>query len=174
MPTQTKYKAKPVWWNTLTKTVLSEHEVENYRFNNRLKTPAHYIRFDSQHEFKVYLELVRMYGEDRIIRQHKLEIIPPCTCYPKGKTWRVDFAITGKHFRNEILAYVEAKGAVLNEFKYTLSLLEVSRPLDFLKLRIVFVQTVPTTDKIITAIKKSGIKKMLTTLPKIKKLPYLP
>ena len=170
MPTKNKYESKNVWWDEKKRTVIHKSDVEIYRCKGRLKTPEHYVRFDSQHEFKVYLELIRMFDYDRIVRQHKIELLPPSICYPKGKTWRVDFAIKGKHKTDEFLAYVEAKGAVLSEFCYTLGLLESNRPIEFSKLRIVFPRQIPKDSKLIQDIAKTSYSKILLTLPQLKTL----
>lgn len=87
MTTTPKYKAKTVFWHSEWKIALDKSSLEKYRSKNRLKLPEHIIRFDSQHEFKVYLELCRMYGEDRLVRQFPIQVIPPGKCYPGGKTW---------------------------------------------------------------------------------------
>lgn len=134
MTTTPKYKAKAVFWHTEWKMVLDKSNLEEYRSKNRLKLPDNVFRFDSQHEFKVYLELCRMYGTDRVIRQYPVEIIPPGYCYPKGKTWKVDFAIKNVGQLPTVFALVEAKGFFLPEFAYTLALLLSNEGIDRLQI----------------------------------------
>ena len=93
MPKRPKYKAKHVFWDVTNRIVAPDYRIEKYRKKGKLKLPPDIIRFDSQHEFYVYLELCRMYGVGRVARQVKLRIQYPTCCYPNGKHWRVDFGI---------------------------------------------------------------------------------
>ena len=170
----TKYKAKHVWWDDLKKRVVHPIDVEAYRCGKKLMTPKSYFRFDSQHEFKVYLELVRQYGYERIIRQYEIQIISPGICYPNGRTWRVDFAITLKTDRNNIVELYEAKGLVTREFTYILPLLEIAEPKLFNSLNIVFPNKVPLQNKVIKAMAKSVLAENLITLKDLQKQPILP
>ena len=124
MPKKLKYKSRCVYWDLTKQVVIDPQDIKVYRQQGRLKLPNHLIRFDSVHEYKVYLELCRIYGANRIIRQYQLDILPPCFCYPKGKKWRVDFAILSSTSQGGYFCFVEAKGAFLPEFAHTLACLE--------------------------------------------------
>lgn len=162
-PTTQKYQAKRVYWNLVTKNVVTTQWVEQYRRNGRLELPSCIAKFDSQLEFKVYLELVRMYGDDRIIRQFPLEIFPRGYCYPRGKVWKVDFAIKRYETDAYPTAYVEAKGAFLPEFGYTLAALEAEYPDEFEQVYIVFSNTLPKENKMFKNLQKSPMAERLLT-----------
>jgi hypothetical protein len=174
MTTTPKYKAKAVFWDTEKQTVIDKSEVERYRVKNRLKLPNTIARFDSQHEFKVYLELCRMYGADRVIRQFPVEIFPKGICYPKGKHWKVDFAIKSNGRLPTIFAFVEAKGAFLPEFAHTLAALEWSEPDVFNSLIVVFGNSIPTENKVITSLLNSDFNCRLLTFKELQGSCYLP
>ena len=174
MKTIPKYKARAVFWDTKQEIVIDSSEVERYRIKDRLKLPEHITRFDSQHEFKVYLRLCWMYGEHRIKRQHPIEVVPPGRCYPKGKTWKVDFAITTSWSNPKISHYVEAKGALLPEFVNTLVQLEIAQPNVFEKLSIVFGRSIPTENKVIHSLSYRNHVPYFCTLEELKQLTHLP
>jgi hypothetical protein len=169
-----KYKAKAVFFDSIKRVVIDRDEINKYRLEGRLKLPEHITRFDSQHEFRVYLELCRMYGEGKILRQHPVEIFFPGLCYPKGKTWKVDFAITESVYYPEIFQYVEAKGAFTLEFAYTLATLEQTGLRVFDDLYIVFNRSIPTENKVIKALSNSNFGHRLLTLKEIEQLTHLP
>ncbi|PSB11101.1 hypothetical protein C7B62_06635 [Pleurocapsa sp. CCALA 161] len=152
MRTTPKYKSKVVFFDTDKQIVIDSSEVERYRNKARLRLPENITRFDSQHEFKVYLELCRIYGADRIVRQYPIELIPPGQCYPKGKTWKVDFAIKDADKREALTTLVEAKGALMPEFISTLAHLEVNEPDAFEDLVVVFSRSIPTDNKVIKSL----------------------
>lgn len=168
-----KYRAKVVYWNLVTRTVVSAQSIEQYRVKGRLDLPKCIARFDSQHEFKVYLELVRMYGASRIIRQYPVTIIEPCCTYPKGKNWKVDFMIEPDNGKLYSRRYVEAKGAFLPEFATTLAFLEMTNPELFEKLFIVFGKRLPEGSQVLKNLLKSSMKCNLLTLPELKDLSRL-
>jgi hypothetical protein len=172
-PTTQKYRAKAVYWNLVTKGVVATQSMEQYRVNGRMKVPKCIARFDSQHEFRVYLELVRMYGADSVIRQFPIEVIQEGCVYPRGKTWKVDFAI--KAFPGQYLPsfFVEAKGAFLPEFATTLAFLEMNEPVFFRDLFIVFGNKIPTGSIPLKNLLKSEMKSNLLTLPELKDLSRL-
>lgn len=174
MVTTPKYKAKAVFWDTERQTVIDKSEVEKYRLKGNLKLPRTITRFDSQHEFKVYLELCRMYGVDKVIRQFPVEIFPKGICYPKGKYWKVDFAIKSNGRLPTIFAFVEAKGAFLPEFAYTLAALEWSEPTVFNSLIVVFGNSIPTKNKVITSLLNSDFDCRLLTFKELQESCYLP
>ena len=147
--------------------------VEKYREGSRLKLPPSIWRFDSQHEFKVYLQLCRMYGKDRIVRQYPIAIVPPSCCYPSGKVWRVDFAIRSGISPYNPMLYLEAKGAFLTEFACVLSALEQYNIRKFYKVRIVFARELLVRNKVVKALLKSDFSKNLITLNELKKLKAL-
>jgi hypothetical protein len=168
-----KYKAKAVYWNLITRTVVPAQSIEQYRVNGRLDLPKCIARFDSQHEFKVYLELVRMYGAGSVIRQHPIAIIEESCVYPKGKTWKIDFMIEPDNGKLYSRRYVEAKGAFLPEFATTLAFLEMTNPELFMKLFIVFGNKFPSGSQPLKNLLKSSIKHNLLTLPELKDLSRL-
>ncbi len=174
MSTKLKYGSKPVYCNLRTQSVLSPYEIDSYRYKGKLKLAKHLAKFDSQHEFKVYLELIRMYGVSRVIRQYPLEIIAPGYCYSNGKNWRVDFAVTAMTGRKYIIYFVEAKGLFTTEFGYVLSALEAYDDRAFNKLRIVFASYVPSTNRVVKSLLKSDRQDALFTLNQLKKLKFLP
>jgi hypothetical protein len=171
MVTTTKYKAKHVYWDLENRTVKSTFELERYRQKNKLALPEHIVRFDSQHEFRVYLELCRIYGTERVVRQHRIRIVPPCYCYPNGKFWRVDFAIKYTASIDGYQLYCEAKGLVTREFEYTLTLLEQNRPLDFVLLHLVFPDTIPKQNKLISTLAKDSFCNQMYTFKDLARLP---
>lgn len=174
MPTSPKYKAKPVFFDFDNRVVVDPLEIDKLRTEKRLRLPRGLIRFDSQHEFGVYLELCRMYGAERVICQHRVEIYAPGRCYPRGKEWRVDFAITTSERNPVPCAYIEAKGAFLPEFGFTLAALEHLQPEVFDNLHIVFGACVPAHNKIISSLLNSDFNCRLFTLKEMKCLKHLP
>ena len=158
----------------MTKSVVDSKQLGGFSCNGQAILPKHIDRFDSQHEFKVYLELVRMYGFTRVIKQYSLQIIRPSYCYPHGKNWKVDFAIRSKQNRYKIVCFVEAKGAFLSEFGYTLSALETYDRESFRQLRIVFSASVPKKNRIVANLLKTDYRDNLFTLKQLKKLTSLP
>lgn len=169
-----KNTAKPVFYNLKSQTVLTFEYVERYRENGKLKLPKDIHKFDSTHEFKVYLHLIRMYGVRRVMLQHRIPVVPKGLCYPGGKNWRVDFAINNYPNLHRIDYIVEAKGIFTTEFAYTLALLEQNDPESFSKLRVVFCKTLPTKNRIITALLKTDYRENLLTLSELKQLQRLP
>lgn len=164
-----KYKAKKVFWNTITQTVVGSQFIEGYRKpNGRLDIPNCIQRFDSQHEFKVYLELVRMYGDERVFPQYPIEIVQMGSCYPNGKTWKIDFAIREGKLSYLPNLFVEAKGAFLPEFAFTLAACEAVNPAIFDNLHIVFSDKIPTENRVIKNLLKSTFKHNLMTLKQLK------
>jgi hypothetical protein len=174
MVTTPKYKAKHVFWDREKQIVVDSIDIERYRIKTCLKLPGAIVRFDSQHEFKVYLELGRMYGSNKVIRQFPVEIIPPGYCYPKGKNWKIDFAITSEHAYCGYSRLVEAKGAFLPEFASTLASFEQIHDSDFGKLIIVFPNSIPKDNKVVKALLKSEYAQNLLTLKELKQLTQLP
>lgn len=174
MKTTPKYKARAVFWDTKREIVIDSSAVEGYRAKNRLKLPEHITRFDSQHEFKVYLRLCWMYGEHRIKRQYPIEVIPPGRCYPKGKHWKVDFAIATSWSTPKISHYVEAKGALLPEFVNTLVQLEIAQPDIFENLSVVFGRSIPTENKVVHSLLNQYYVPYFCTLEELKQLTHLP
>ena len=168
-----KYSAKHVYWDTKKQVVRSIHDIEIYRCKGRLKLPKHITRFDSQHEFKVYLELCRMYGEHRVRRQTPVEIIPPGRCYPAGKTWKVDFAIANRFYPLRVNCYVEAKGYFIPAFGDTLAMLETSDAYQLDDLYLIFPEAIPTDKKVIKSLQKSGLSANLLTLNDLRQLTEL-
>ncbi|WP_319422753.1 hypothetical protein [Pleurocapsa sp. FMAR1] len=174
MSVRPKYKAKPVVWNSNTCSVESPETIEQFRVRERFKLPSHIWRFDSQHEFKVYLELKRMYGEHKISRQVPVLVIAPGFSYPKGKTWKVDFVISSGAEGVKPFLYVEAKGAFLTEFALILGILEEYQFDVFRKLKIIFPERLPVGNKVVKALLESDFRKNLLTLKELEKFRVLP
>ena len=169
-----KFKAKPVFWDSRNKVVRSGIDIEIYRCNGKLKLPEHIWRFDSQHEFKVYLELVRIFGADRIERQYHVDLFFPSKCYPNGKVWRCDFAIDNSPNKDEWTHFVEAKGAFLPEFATTLALVEDKESEVFDNLFIIFNSKPPATNRVIKSLLKTDFKDHLLSLKELEKSKNLP
>ena len=174
MSNHPKYQAKPVFWDSGLRKVLSLTAISKYYSNGRLKLPEYIWRFDSQHEFKVYLELVRMYGADRIERQFPVPIFYPSKCYSKGKTWKVDFVVSLPDSMYHYDYLVEAKGAFLTEFAVILAVLETIDEVAFNALRIVFPSKIPERNQMVKALLKTDYARNLLTLNQLKKLKGLP
>ena len=152
-----KYLAKYVYWDTKKRVVMNVHDIEIYRCNKKLRLPKHIARFDSQHEFKVYLELVRMYGEELVERQVPVEIIPSCNCYPTGKRWKIDFAIRMQKNPLYFEFFVEAKGFLIPAFVDTLAMFEVQNPFEFNHLYLIFPQQIPDDKRAIKNLQRKRI-----------------
>ncbi len=174
MTKQLKYRSKPVFWDLLDKRVISSLGVEKYRFKGKLKLPNHIERFDSTLEFNVYQKLIDLYGNRRIVTQYPLMIFPPGYCYPKGKYWRVDFAVKTAIGSNDYTRFVEAKGAVLSDFRHTLSALENHDERSFCKLRIVFGGGIPQDSAFVKNLLKTDFKRNLYSFKHFEKLTRLP
>ena len=169
----TKYRANHVYWDAKKQVVLNIHDIEIYRCNGKLKLPTSYYRFDSQHEFRVYLELCRMYGEENVERQYPVKVLPPSKCYPKGLTWKVDFTV---YFKKKDLSFfhnIEAKGIFLPEFGKTLAMLEQHNSMNFHRTKIVFPNKIPTENKVVKALSKTDFALNLLTLKELKQLTEL-
>lgn len=169
-----KYKAKYVYWDVDQRIVRSIHDIEVFRCHGKLKLPPNIIRFDSQHEFKVYLELVRLFSAERIERQYKVQIASPTYCYPSGRHWKIDFAITKASKPDNYAYYFEAKGAVLPEFTHTLATFESHNPTSFNRLYLVFPNEIPLENKVIKALSKSPCLDRLLTLEQLKQISRFP
>ena len=165
-----KYAAKHVYWDSKKQVVLNPHDVEIYRCKGKLKLPKHYHRIDSQHEFRVYLELCRMYGEHRVDRQISEELIPPCFSYPMGKRWKIDFGITNQNGLGSIALYIEAKGLFTPAFGDTLAMFELHSRIDINRLFLVFPDKIPTKSLVIKRLLKTDFTSNLLTLKDLKQL----
>lgn len=174
MPRTPKFKAKYVFWDDRDKLVKDKVDIEIYRCNGKLKLPGHIWRFDSQHEFKVYLELVRIFGADRIKRQHQIPLFYPGKCYPNGKVWKCDFAIDDTEDCSEWTYFVEAKGAFLPEFATTLAVLEKNEEDIFDNLFIVFSDRLPKKSRVINSLLKTDFKDHLLSLKELEQSKNLP
>lgn len=173
MANKLKYRSSPVFWDLLSRRVIDTSEVEKYRSKGRLKLPNHIQRFDSTLEFNVYQKLVDLFGANRIVMQHPLLIFPPGYCYPKGKKWRVDFAIKFSPNSNSFVLFVEAKGAILPDFRHTLSALENHDDRSFSRLRIVFGHGVPQDSAFIRNLLKTDFERNLYSFKQFEKLTRL-
>lgn len=165
-----KYQAKYVYWNTEKQVVIHPIDVEIYRCHGKLKLPKQVVRFDSQHEFRVYLELIRMYGVKGVKRQVKVNVFKKTVCYPNSKQWKVDFAIDHCLQDSRPSLYIEAKGFLTTDFINTLALLEVFNEDAWNSLFIVFPDKIPTHNKTIDSLLKNGWKDCILTLKQFKQL----
>jgi hypothetical protein len=169
-----KYQSKVVFWDRNKQGVICKTTADKYRLENKDKLPEHIFRFDSTHEFYVYLELVRMYGDTRVVRQYPLEIFPKSFCYPNGKKWKVDFVIMNSASPDQPIRYVEAKGMLLNEFRCTLAAFEQNDLAKFKRLCLVFPRAIPVESNLIRALFYSDCQERLFTLSELKHLQRLP
>lgn len=165
-----KYHSKYVFWDKLNQRVINAHEADKLRSGKQDTLPKHIRRFDSLHEFKVYLELIRIYGIQRIKTQVHVNILPRGLCFPRGKTWKVDFAITESDDSHFAYKYVEAKGLITREFIYTLACLETYKPNIFHNLHLVFVRSIPIENNMIKSLTKSHWNNHMLTLKDLQKL----
>ncbi len=174
MTNRLKYGSKQVFWDKRNRQVVNPLSIEKRPGTGKLILPDHIERFDSTLEFKVYQKLLDLYGEKRITRQYSLEIFPPGYCYPKGKYWRVDFAIRSIYTPPAFAQFVEAKGIVLPEFRHTLAALESHNELAFCKLRIVFAHELPGNSSFIKNLMKTDFDAQMYSLKHFEKLKRLP
>ncbi len=101
-------------------------------------------------------------------------IFPPGYCYPKGKKWRVDFAIRSLYSPPSFVRFVEAKGMVLSEFRHTLAALEAHDDPSFDKLRLVFSRSIPQDNAFIKNLAKTHFESQMYSLKHFEKLQVLP
>lgn len=164
-----KYKAKYVYWDRDKRIVIDPRNLYRYKKGFNGKLPENIYRFDSQHEFKVYLELVRMYGDNRVVRQYPIEIISSGWCYPKGKKWKVDFVVLSSRYSQCPEFYIEAKGIITTEFTYILANLEEHQEDIFNGLVLVFPRDIPIKNKVIKSLLNSPFNEGIMTLQDFKK-----
>lgn len=147
--TQNKYNSKVVFWNALKMCSVSKHEADSLRESKRKRLPDYIYRFDSTLEFRVYLALTKMYGASRVKRQISVPLIPHGICYPKGKAWKIDFAVVNSFDSSKYAFYVEAKGRITPEFRNVLPILEHTNPDVFNRLFLVFGTKIPTENRVV-------------------------
>ena len=174
MIAQLKYGSQEVFWDTRKKEVITYYAAQKYRVRGRLKLPNHIERFPSVLEFNVYQKLVDLYGERRIVRQYPLVIMPPGCCYPKGKKWRVDFAIQWLPNSKDFVLFVEAKGALIAEFRHTLSALEAYDNAAFNKLRIIWGSGIPKHGVFIRNLLASEFRNQMYSFRQFENMSRLP
>lgn len=163
MPQQLKYRSKPVFWDEKNKCVAPDWQLNDLKTLGENLARESFLRFDSTLEFHVYLKLVDMYGDKRVLRQYPLEVIPPGYCYLTGKKWRVDFAILDRIGDKFPVRYVEAKGMITTDFSYALACLEAYDPDSFEQLSLVFGQRFPS-GKLMTRLRKTDFADRIYTL----------
>ena len=168
-----KYRARVIYWDTRCERVITKEVADASRGGKRNRLPAHIYRFDSTLEFNVYLKLIEMYGQNRVKVQHPILYIPPGKCYPKGKFWKVDFAIRAPNKEHEYSFYVEAKGIITDGFKDKLPILEFTNPEVFRRLFLVFGSKVPFESKVIRALASAPQFKQFYTLKEFRILKKL-
>lgn len=174
MTEKRKYRNKPVYWDTEKRVTVSRAKAEAKKTYGQFRYPKNVLRFASTLEFNVYLELCRMYGSDNIHCQYPVLIANPGYLYPKGKTWRVDFAIAAVKDSDKITYFVEAKGLWLPEFTYTLSLLEQHDRNKFSRLRIIMGTEIPTERRVVASLYDSAFRNNLLVYEDLKQLRHLP
>ncbi len=156
-----KYRSKKVFWD---------------KVNNRIiqpikgNSPSVEI-FDSKLEFSVWIELCRMYGSKRVIRQFPIRIITPGKSFPRGKFWKVDFAVLNR--RSDYCLFIEAKGIMLPEFQSTLGCLEKVNDFVFSRLYLVFGRKPPKSNRVLKSLLDSDFSHRILTLSQLKKLERL-
>ena len=140
----TKYKAKLVYYSPSKNRQLTKNEIQAYKSYGINSGFADAIKFDSYHEYKVYLSLRNSYIISEVIPHPKIEILSKkdkLACFPTGKRWAVDFIARGHH--KETLMLVEAKGVITQEFPFILAMLEKYHRELFGKLWLVFPNRIP-------------------------------
>ncbi len=135
---RSKYKAAPVYFCSRQNRQLTPNEIKIYKASGNKSDFTDVIRFESQHEYKVYLVLRNSYLFSEISPQYQVEILPPkdSACFPTGKRWQVDFLAKGQH--KEPLMLVEAKGLITRDFPLILAMFENFNQELFSKLWLVF------------------------------------
>lgn len=159
-----KYGSKIVFWDSTNRCVISKEQGDSCREGKRNRLPKHIYRFDSTLEFKVYMKLTQMYSPERVKRQVRLCLVPPGKCCPKGKFWKVDFGITKKSNPKEYEHYVEAKGRITVDFRYTLPMLEYSNPEAFNRLTLVFGSKIPHGNQVISSLLRKDFSSHIYTV----------
>ena len=161
-----KYRSKPIFWDEKTQQVTSSEQITRTYGTLAVAKNRGFLRFDSTLEFNVYLRLVEMFGANRVLRQYPLRIIPPGYCYKSGKKWRVDFAIFDGTDDKFPAHFIEAKGAVMPDFRHCIASLESFDPGSFDQLSIVFGKTIPP-DKMIKNLLSTDFKNRIYTLKEL-------
>ena len=149
-----KYRAKSLYVSKVNNQVIELEQVKNYPKNTL-------VYFASQHEYLVYLALLKLSKSYSIEHQYNVSIIPPYRgmCFPNGKTWKVDFAVKKD---NEITMLVEAKGKLSCDFPLILALLELNNLQLFSKLWLVFPVQIPK-NSILKRLQKTSMKQKIIT-----------
>ena len=114
----TKYKAQIVYYSPSKDRQLTKNEILAYKSYGINSDFADAIKFDSYHEYKVYLTLRNSYIISEVIPHFPIEILSKkdkLACFPTGKRWAVDFIARGHH--KETLMLVEAKGVITNALR---------------------------------------------------------
>ena len=166
MPTNLKYRSKPVYWDEKRQKIATKEQIESAFLLNPTAKKREFSRFDSTLEFNVYLRLVEMFGSKRITRQFPVQIVPPGYCYKSGKNWRIDFAIFDDNDQKFPTYLVEAKGAVMPDFRHCVASLEVYDPGSFDRLSIVFGRSVPP-DKMMKNLMSTDFSQRIYTLKEL-------
>ena len=167
MVSRNKYNARSFYYDPLKDNILLQTEGRG-RPAMEEDARKHCIFFASEHEFQVYQTLRTKFASAAISTQYAVPILPRCECYPKGKTWTVDFAVFHPSIRKTPMMLVEAKGHPTEGFKYQLALLNLSQPELFKKLMIVFSNSVPLSIDIFRNLSRNGCKDRLLTLAEFK------
>lgn len=149
-----KYRAKSLYVSKVNNQVVDLERVKNYPKNTL-------IYFASQHEYLVYLALLKLPKSYSIEHQYNVSIIPPYrgVCFPNGKTWKVDFAVK---MNDEITMLVEAKGKLTKDFPLILALLELNNSQLFSKLWLVFSTQIPK-NSILKRLRKTSLNQKIIT-----------
>lgn len=149
-----KYKASQVYFSISLERELTDYEAQESIYRDFGKV----LKFDSRFEYQVFKVLHQSSLAYEIIPHCSIALLPPCKTYPKGKSWKVDFLVKGQH--KEPLFLVEAKGLVNREFPWILAALELTNPVLFQKLWLVF-NRIPS-NQVIKVLRKHDFPKIVT------------
>lgn len=170
MAAKLKYKSVAVYWDGLKRRVITKDEVEKYRLGNKVRLPLHILYFSSRHEFTVYLELLKVFPSERIIVQYPVEVLPPSACYPRGKTWKIDFAVLSKGEEQKVIALIEAKGCVTVDFAFSIACFEQRNKSWFNKLWLVFDKSSKASHRLIKNLCKTDMRHRIVTTDRVSKV----
>ena len=168
-----KYKSCVVHWDSKAWRVIDKQDADKQRSGKQKRLPEHIYRFDSTLEFNVYLKLIKMYSVSRVKRQHPVLYIPPGECYPKGKLWKVDFAIRSSTYEHDYSFYIEAKGAITADFRDKMPILEHTNPEVFRRLFLIFGSRIPVKSKVVRNLLATKHIRQIYTLKKFQQLEKL-
>ncbi len=161
-----KYNARATWFDTKLGTMVEPQVIRKAREEKNRELLSRCIYFASKLEMATYLQLRKYFPADMIKVQQPICITASNTSAAGIKSWRVDFTIIdGK----KILALVEAKGVITENFPYILTLLEQNNLTCFQKLYLVF-RRIPKGNKTLIALQKAGLGSHILVVSELRKL----